>query len=867
MLNNNFKFYLDGEEIHYVRQGFVINETLSEDIGTCDIIYKSTSKELAIPYESTFKIVDEVENKEYNYVVANDEVVIVCQKPPIYQHTLLLVNGKKYYSRISVPAFTITHTANEEFDTYLALLALRMNYPLETEDNFEATRLFNIPESWATNSRFREKSPQLFLTNTTLVEVLDRIFKNVDYYCKIDTPYTENNIPTLSYVDPNKRNYLIQNASKKFNESYETDAQNHVQTLQSNIVNAVVEEDNPQAKVYYPGRNMWARTKIANSFRNVRDGSNVYFITDRPIIKLEKLNILCRLTAQFYDHNVIINGGEPIIINLAVDISNFVYLKDQYDTLSQRSLWDRIWKIPREDYKDYAMYYEYKGNVIFGGNNVNGGNNVVDDAVNNNIKNLDYVIYNGIKWYNRAIYGETKDYSYGYGTHTIINQNNGTSEQQMLDFHYNIEYITENNVIVNQKRIDNESFKLESYLTINQAENVPNTNQLGRNMFGIINRIGLNQAKWQNRVKRLMDCNNLGDYTSDNYVVTQKSTTNYNDYTEYMLILQKNFNIISQNVAIDEEFRPFDVPRKGILNEVHYDEYLIFSSINPNKGSNSFLKKLDWLSAFSNDEIVNYKPETVLFFSYNNTPTGDEGNTPVYVSLQAFSIGNSICFNFKFDDNILAGNKLSKIDDENEYAVKYTADDGTFGKFSFAMINDIEILYGTEKDNFNGQPAESNTQAIANEDYNYPEISQTVLNRFNSSDNILIQSPKFQYYKDASSIFAMTYQIHFVPSQNDVRNIIIGEKLTAMNPLIIDGEYVKKLYVYTGITRLSPLNNKKCTGTIDNDNKVIFDSVNGTIKTQNNNQFFELGDEEGNLYLQVNGTNTVYLRSRNKRDF
>lgn len=70
MLNNNFKFYLDGEEIHYVRQGFVINETLSEDIGTCDIIYKSTSKELAIPYESTFKIVDEVENKEYNYVVA-----------------------------------------------------------------------------------------------------------------------------------------------------------------------------------------------------------------------------------------------------------------------------------------------------------------------------------------------------------------------------------------------------------------------------------------------------------------------------------------------------------------------------------------------------------------------------------------------------------------------------------------------------------------------------------------------------------------------------------------------------------------------------------------------------------------------------
>lgn len=722
-MNNQFKFFIDDEEIKTVRQGFVMNESLSEDLNTCDIIYKSKNKNRAIPYETPFKIIDEIENKEYNYIVAHDEVVLICQSPEIYQHTLLLVNGKKYYSRIPIPTFTLTHTPKEEWSTVLALLLLQMNYPLEIESKWDTTRLFNVPSEWLNNSKFQEKAPQLFLTNTTMSDVLDRLFKNVNYYCKVDEVYTKNKIPMLSYINPNSRNGLIKNNTKFYN-TFETDPQNHATTLQTNLLNAVVDEDEPQAHVYYPGRNMWARTKIANSMKNVRnEDGNLQFIVDRPIIKLKKLNILIRLTMDIYDNGVQINPiGEWININQSVDISNYVYVKEQHNTLMQRSLWDKIFKLPREEYKDKesTLYYEYKGNIIFGGNNKVGNDSIVSDAVKKNLVNREeYVIYNGIKWYNKNIYGDTKRYTYGIRGFNIANASSGqeNSGSTMVDFHYNVEYITENNVIVNQKRIDNEGFELESYVNINQSENVPNVNEAGKNVMGIINRIGLDKFKWQNRVKTLSQVPKLGEYTNDGYVITQKVVSNYNDYSEYMLILQKNFNMISQNTALEEETRPFDTPRKGITNELHYDEYMIFSKYKKME-NDSFLQNSNFLSAFVDEEIKQYRPEIVVFQSFTVTPSGDSALQPVCVPLQSFSFGNSLCFNFQFTDNVLAGNRMNSITGTNEYPVKYTDEYGVFSKFTFDMFNDETILYGDKKDISNGVQWESTNQAIAKEDFN-----------------------------------------------------------------------------------------------------------------------------------------------------
>ncbi len=883
---NKFIIYKDGEKLNYIRQGFPIIDTLSEDVSTCQIIYKTRNDEISIPYETEIKIVDEVARKEYLFLVINDRVNTISSYPIIYEHTLTLANPKKYFAKLPVPAFTLTHTTNEEINTYTALHVLRRNYPLETEENWEKTRLFNIPEEWVSDRKFLLKAPQLFLNQTTVNDVIERLFKNVDYIYSVDN--SNDTIPTLNYIDVNKKKSLI--TFEGFNTSKHTDSQNYAKTLQTQTSNAVIDEEEEQCRVYYPGKDVWSSTKIVDyTINGTRTNSTCQFITDRPIVKLLKLNILARMTVNLY---VSLDDGTELNvmnteIDVPIDISEYVYTRDQYNALYKRSTWDGLFKLPSSEYQNYALYYDYKGKVIYNGGTKERGNTNVSWACGKEFDKIEKILVKDVvyKKYNEVTF-QYEDVHLGNlvffrgdiakeGQNKFVRDSASIVGEDMADYSYNVEYITENDVIVNQKRIDESGFNVETYLQVNQSENVPNIHSLGRNMMGMINRIGLNQVVWQNRAKSLSQVPQLGDYSSDNYVVVQREIANYNDFSEYMLILQKNFNQLSSNVAIDEETRPFDVPRKGIMNEVHYDEYMIFSTKKYMK-NNSFLKTVDWINQYYNNLIgnsTNYKPTSVIFTSYhgaNQTPIN------VYAALQCFSLGNSLCFNFKFTDNVLAGSKVSS--GNTETPIKYTNDDGVFSNFSFRFIKDNKIPYGITFDKFDDG---TNTRSLFKKkrsiSESYPLVQDDALERLNEfPEDVIIETPKFNYYKDASSIFGMTYQIHCVPAKNENENIVIGNSFCSNNPLIVDSIYLKRLYVYTGVSESKPLDNKRCLGIRNEEYKIKFTTTeSGYIEIiivdllgyESGLAHFELGDEEGNLYLRVIGTKKIYISFRNKRDF
>ena len=85
-------------------------------------------------------------------------------------------------------------------------------------------------------------------------------------------------------------------------------------------------------------------------------------------------------------------------------------------------------------------------------------------------------------------------------------------------------------------------------INVNQSTNLTDNIALGQNMQGLVQRLGQDEKLYTVRFKNYQNVWNIGDYTSDGYIVTKRGISIYNDVVIGNMTLNKNFNRRSQFV-------------------------------------------------------------------------------------------------------------------------------------------------------------------------------------------------------------------------------------------------------------------------------------------------------------------------------
>ena len=339
-------------------------------------------------------------------------------------------------------------------------------------------------------------------------------------------------------------------------------------------------------------------------------------------------------------------------------------------------------------------------------------------------------------------------------------QNEDLIQDTTIDWR-NVKMAVEYIALVDGKLV-NESLdnKYNGETLINQSNGSIDINKLGLNMVGLSLKLGqptLNMTQvftsWDNRVRKgqyFVDGN--GDrWVANNCVYTVIKP----DLVQTNIEFVKNFNGLAKRIELNSEKRLSNISNELTTKcEETYGEYIYYSS------------KL--ITATLREKIVMYKDYLVnaipMGFGYYTTNTDrieyalvgsfDKNNhwynlngiatAFISIPLMVYGAGNSVSFEMSFDSPISGGNQLldnytSDLWDGGWFsrAVLYADTDGTVDNFTIDFVKMDEEL----------------TRQFPKMRKNSGWLSHTVLGKLSH----------FKYYKKPNEIFALNYQLHFLP--------------------------------------------------------------------------------------------------------
>ena len=869
-----------------VKDGFTITDPLSENPDTAIIQFKSSQKMNIVPFEDLIQMQEE-NGPAMTYSITNVVEKIASQNPIIYYYILTLANRKvELTTKKIIPSFCVTNNSQSNLTLQDVYNRLRYNYPLETADNWESTRILQEQ----TIEGFNKPCKEIFQSKTYLGEAIENLFSqiNATYRCYFSGSYA------LTKIDFNERETI--NDVNWLNKEEESNGNDFVGSIEASLSNVLTSEKSYEHVVYYPSLNSFAQQRGVSDDGATLSDSNRVFRVPYPIYELHTLQIGVPVQVEIRYKDSQTSYANCTLIQtkndyLAYNVTNYTFESVTGSILKTPSKFRNTLKLNYGELdRSKALFYDYQGTVISGFNNTFDlfGLNTVLGNILEDIGSVDekYRQKNGGIPYQGHLNGQPVS-----GTTTALDYDSAP----MYSYFYNvarksdITYWSEYTFNVHYKtklpleryklqRIDLTNINIDNNININQEHAVLDLSSVGENMFFTLNRLSDNKVTLCGKVKNSSLVPQKGQQTSDNYVITEVETSYYKSYCEFKLTLVKNFTNISAYQQIDKEFRPFEISDKAIKSDLIYTEYIIFSSTKEeNIYNNAMLKDETWLDYLfrKNTSIYEFAPAYALFKT-------DAIDYFVHVPVVKSILANTWNFHFEFTNQISAGNRITAITNKllrNE-AVKYTDDYGEFSTFSFIMN-----LWGM--DYFDQTTLKIFPKVIIN-DY---EIWKNDILNGGYSDVLLkvlgnegIVSKTFNYKKDASEIFGFTYQVALVPKQSDINNIIIGTGLTKVG--ICGGSNRFDKVVCSTSKEYNIFNNSEGLGEENSNITVTFtkeyinegnyDISNSrfTIKISGDNlanyKSIGLCTDSGELLLGINQVNgsipkEIYIYYRNKR--
>lgn len=339
------------------------------------------------------------------------------------------------------------------------------------------------------------------------------------------------------------------------------------------------------------------------------------------------------------------------------------------------------------------------------------------------------------------------------------------SNEDIRNLQFKVKYIPIITTRVKQIKSNLEDYTFVSMLDFNQTSNKINSFAYGENMKGKLAKLGNPEISKMFLDNDLTHIPKVGQLFDDNYYISLVKTEYYPEFFKCEIALSKNYNKLNEYVGINSQKRFYEVSEKQAV-----DRHIIFEDlclIGEEKNSDGQQMINDaginkFASQFKNpiEQLNNSQIDIVRFKGYsNNYPL-----TSVILPINSMSAGNSIIFNFHFDDNFSAGNtRYEKNQSLLQNQVQYT---NVGGKIDTAKID-----FGV------GSISSNDYQTSINFGNKLPKDNLVNINDvyFTTGDyqiNIL---------KDNREVINFAYQLHFMSTDN---TYIIGTALTRLSTFI-----------------------------------------------------------------------------------
>lgn len=467
-------------------------------------------------------------------------------------------------------------------------------------------------------------------------------------------------------------------------------------SVDSNVDNFVKETDLGDSGIVEPY--ISGLKTVRNEVGKVKiEDTSVLIETKYPIEKI--LSVTCGF----------IDGQNEIV----GDITPYVFENAEYMTLSSIS-------------DNYPLSKGYAIRYTTGKNNIDGLSFELPDAIDQ--ANKDYAIINIIK--------------------KVVGRRIGRQEIQKLQFRVTYIPVISGRAKQVKSYLDGNAFM--STIAYNQSAQKVSSSEFGETIKGVVARLG-------NPEKSLVFIDNdienipaVGYLFDKDYYISVVRVEYYKDFFRCELALSKNFNRLNEFVGVKNEVRFYEISeRQAIDSQIIYEDYCVIGDAITSdnkaivKGIQGFAQGLVGGEAGANNvsiaEVTGYS---------NGIP-----QQSVVLPVISCPLGNSVLFNFRYDDNYSAGNIITESGSARlQYQLQYTDERGELDSLKIRLGNS-----SSSQNDFESAVKKGDLLPMQN-----AIDGNTNIWVFDTeNDNIVIK-------KDNREIPTFNYQLHFVTNRRDI---------------------------------------------------------------------------------------------------
>lgn len=405
-------------------------------------------------------------------------------------------------------------------------------------------------------------------------------------------------------------------------------------------------------------------------------------------------------------------------------------------------------------------------------------------------------------------------------------------------------------------RVKNESItnKYDGDMLIDQYNGSVDLNKMGLNMLGLSLKLGEPTLTATHKITSWNDRLRKGSVYIDSD--GKKWVANICSYTildsekiQGQISFTCNYNALAMRTKLIRERRMTNIaPELTQKSEDNLVEYIYFANnsideVHENTCFTYHFKKIisNSFPWFGEDKPF-YKeaiPDMAVINRSSYIPSIHNFGTADYIPLIRYAAGNSFCFEMSYNDPISIINSTSYEtgqwygDKYFTHANRYTETDGFMKWTSVGIFN--------SKD----------TRTI-----NFPRI------RFYTTQEV-IKIHEYYCEKQPNEIFALNYQICFLPWEREKDEIFLGRAFYENNPLIVGDYGAKKMYIHFGYGKYNILDTEPIDGGEQNDVQEVTDiyvtEVSGETTVMishddlsKNYTCWALTDSDNNIYVMSN---------------
>lgn len=800
-----------------------LNETLDSGVVICEGIDKLNINPM-----------DELEIKLHNgvrhkFLVSEYVEEVASYNPPKYNYQIQYVSPVLKFERITLPNIAITKvyksTENENYliregDYYVRSVGYYIRQYINEYYEDDDILIFNSDMVKADATI----CPEMTFNRPTLREVIQALFEVIDEIFTLSYQISQRKYAVYG-ISPNQKNKPI-DVTKLNTDTTRNSVNTYASNLDIELKNAISTKTTSSTQIL-----------TVRSEEGILTTDNAKIILNNPIYAIKSIQVNITAIPTSEDANWT-ESSRPSTLSW-IDITRHVVEQSVYEGLESKSAqWGE--DIDKPELTKYnTLYFKQGSNTIEG---------LAKTHKYLGILSSDPVIKD-VLWY---ALGSDMSFSMGVALSDFV-------ANHFFDMMFRITYETMQDVRILTERSNHLPHK--STLFDNQESSYVNVENFTRNSVSKLNRLSNKERIITAIYTNASDVPELGDYI-DNYILTNREISIYDNYIAFNGILTKDYSNIYQFNAIDSKKRFYQIATEDSLirNEV-LNYYVSYSYAN------------DSLEDFD-DLITKFLKQTYLMpkyalikYAYKN----DNGNNYIktfYIATEVtpYTANDKTIFSFGFNDNIVAGSYVgdSKTGGYYQQPLKYTDD---YGENIYVWIYFYSNSILQTFDN-------GNDYKEFWEDYGkkYPKISSDDLGVFFSLPTFAIKS---EHHKDQREIQKWTLQIQTYSEED---NIIIGQYMIDNNVFLKtnytadfeDFKVYRANYTFdkNNVAEIDYNNAELVTEEIDGVDTEIHPEVTDNYFKINANGNLAVVTANGKIVLAINGhrrTQRIYCNIRKTR--